>query len=304
MDTAGKGRHFFKAAVLLCLALHSLFWTAPCAADSLMDKIRATGRLRVGFQEDVPPFARFDRDAPEGFSVDMAKILVSFLSKRFAKPILLEPVRLKANQRIPMLVDGRIDIEMGASTQTYDRDLKVDFSLVYYASETTFLVGRSSGIKTVRDLDGKIISAAGGTTNLAWLDQLRQSGQLTPENILVFPTHTLALQALVQGRADAYCADRVLLATKRLETPAPEAWTTLETSVGYEPYAFMLAEGHSDFRDFVNNTLRWTVLTGKYFDIYEQWMGPLGVGPFKMSPSFKEYLGVISYPLPDQWWMH
>lgn len=301
MGKEGKG-NIFRTAAFSCMVAAGLWGATLCPAGTLMERIESTGRLRVGFQEDVAPFAWFEAGEPRGFSVEMANILVSFLSKRFEKKILLEPVRLKADQRITMLLDQRIDIEMGASTQTFDRDLKVDFSLVYYASETTFLVPKTSGIKILGDLNQKKIAAARGTTNLAWLAQLQHSKQMVPEKILVFPTHELALKALVQGRADAYCADRVLLATKRLETPDPGAWTTLETSVGYEPYAFMMAEDHSDFKDFVNNTLRWTVLTGAYFDIYERWMGPLGIGPFKMSPSFKEYLGVISYPLPDLWW--
>ena len=107
---------------------------------------------------------------------------------------------------------------------------------------------------------------------------------------------------MVNGSADAYCADRVLLTTKKLQTKNPEEWLILEDSIGYEPYAFMMPEHNSDFRDFVNDTIRWTILTGEYFDIYEKWMGPLGVGPFKIPLSFKEYLNVISYPIEDDWW--
>ncbi|MCG8551911.1 MAG: transporter substrate-binding domain-containing protein, partial [Desulfobacterales bacterium] len=139
--------HIFRTAVFLCTLAAGLWGASLCPAGTLMDRIESTGRLRVGFQEDVAPFAWFEAGVPRGFSVEMANILVSFLSKRFEKKILLEPVRLKADQRIPMLLDQRIDIEMGASTQTFDRDLKVDFSLVYYASETTFLVPKAPGIK-------------------------------------------------------------------------------------------------------------------------------------------------------------
>jgi ABC-type amino acid transport substrate-binding protein len=286
--------------------LIAIFIVQPTSGstDELMQKIEKEGVIRIGFQGDVTPFVSFDELARvhRGFSVDMAKQLVFYLSKRFGKDIKLQPVNLKADQRSAMIVDGKIDIEMGASTQTYEREKNVDFSLVYFTSETTFLVSKASGIENVSDMHNKRIAAGKGTTNLQLLEQLKASGQLLPGEILSFDTHNLAHWALVNGKADAYCADRVLLTTKRLQTPDPEGWIILEDSIGYEPYAFMIPENNSDFRDFVNDTIRWTILTGKYFDIYEQWMGPLGIGPFKMSPSFKEYLNVITYPIPEDWW--
>jgi ABC-type amino acid transport substrate-binding protein len=191
---------------------------------------------------------------------------------------------------------------MGASTKNYKREASVDFSFVYFASETTFLVREDSEIEAIQDLNSKNIAVGKGTTNEQILDQLVQSRRLDPNEVLTFETHNLALWAMVKGRADAYCADRVLLNTKRLQTKEPDQWLILEDSIGYEPYAFMMPEHNSDFRDFVNDTIRWTILTGEYFDIYEKWMGPLGVGPFKIPPSFREYLNVISYPIADDWW--
>jgi ABC-type amino acid transport substrate-binding protein len=288
----------------LTLTLLLCWFPYCCLADALMERIEKGGAIRIGFQEDVSPFASYDQIARvhKGFSVDMAKILVSNLSKRFGKEIVLVPVSLKAGQRVQMILDGTIDIEMGASTKTYDREKAVDFSLVYFTSETTFLVNTASGIINFDDLKGKRVAVGEGTTNMRLLKDLAVSGKLNLKKILPFDNHNLALWALVSGKAEAYCADRVLLTTKRLQTPNPRDWLILEESIGYEPYAFMMPENNSDFRDFVNDTIRWTILTGQYFEIYAQWMGPLGIGPFKMPPSFKEYLNVISYPLAESWW--
>ncbi len=296
--------HFLRTLFSVAAAITVIFHVVPGSANELMQRIEETGIIRIGFQEDVTPFSSFDEIAGThtGFSVDMAHYLVYYLSKRFDKNIKLVPINLKANQRIPMIVDGRIDIEMGASTQTFLRENSVDFSLVYFASESTFLVSRTSEIFSTKDLTGKRIAAGKGTTNLQLLKQLSAIGRISPGKILEFDNHNLALWALTNKNVDAYCADRVLLTTKQLQTQHPENWIILEDSIGYEPYAFMIPENNSDFRDFVNDMIRWTLLSGTYFDIYERWMGPLGVGPFKMPPSFKEYLNVITYPLPDDWW--
>jgi ABC-type amino acid transport substrate-binding protein len=115
-----------------------------------------------------------------------------------------------------MILDGTIDIEMGASTKTYDREKAVDFSLVYFTSETTFLVNTASGINNFDDLKGKRVAVGEGTTNMRLLKDLAVSGKLNLKKILPFDNHNLALWALVSGKAEAYCADRVLLTTKRL----------------------------------------------------------------------------------------
>lgn len=293
---------FIRIIPVLLIFIFTL--PATGRSDDLMSAIEKNGVIRVGFQEDVTPFSSYDEmtETYRGFSVDMAGHLVSYLSRRFGKQIRLEPVSLKPADRVSMILDGRIDIEMGASTKNYRREADVDFSLVYFTSETTFLVRKDSGIESLQDLNGKNITVGKGTTNEQIIEQLSGARRIVPDKILAFETHNLALWALVNGKADAYCADRVLLTTKRLQTKRPEEWIILEDSVGYEPYAFMLPENNSDFRDFVNDTIRWTILTGEYFDIYEKWMGPLGVGPFKIPPSFKEYLNVISYPIAEDWW--
>lgn len=306
IDCRLRQKWMFYWGMRFLLVLFVFIGNHPCLsmADELMRRIEKEGKIRIGFQEDVAPFASYNEIAGvhRGFSVDMARQLVFYLSKRFGRQIVLEPVNLNAGQRIPMIVGGDIDIEMGASTKTYDRERRVDFSQVFFASETTFLVNKKTGIDGVGKLCGKVIAVGAGTTNLRLLEKLSRSGRLSAITIRSFHNHNMALQALVSGKADAYCADRVLLATKQLQTPNPELWVILEDSIGYEPYAFMIPENNSDFRDFVDDTIRWMVLSGMFFEIYQRWMGPLGIGPFKMSPSFKEYLNVISYPIPEDWW--
>jgi ABC-type amino acid transport substrate-binding protein len=305
------GKHnsgYYFAMILLWTAVILAFinWTSVVMADSIMQKIKNRGAIRIGFQEDVAPFSWYDEKSRvhRGFSIDMAGLLAEFLSKRFDQRIHIEVINLKAVQRIKMITSGAVDLEMGASTQTCDREKQVDFSLIFFASETTFIVSKESLITDIQALKEKKIAAGHGTTNLQLLEQLSRSRRLPVEQIVAFETHDLAMDALVSGRVDAYCADRVLLATKRMQASNPEQWVILEDAIGYEPYAFMIPEGNSDFRDFVNNTIRWSILNGKYFDIYEKWMGSSGIGSFKMPLSFKEYLNVITYPMTDEWWQN
>ena len=59
---------------------------------------------------------------------------------------------------------------------------------------------------------------------------------------------------------------------------------------------------NSDLRDFVDNTLVWTIQTGKFQELYDKWMGPKGVVPIPMSKAYQDYLQLINYPLKKDWW--
>ena len=77
---------------------------------------------------------------------------------------------------------------------------------------------------------------------------------------------------------------------------------TVSFAIAYEPYAYILREGNSDFRDFVNNTVLWSIKTGKFYEFYEKWMGPKGVVPIPMSKAYRDYLTLICYPQAKDWW--
>jgi ABC-type amino acid transport substrate-binding protein len=278
--------------------------SGPVLAGSTMDRIEKTGKVRLGFREGSIPFAFIDPKVGKhvGFSVDMAGLLAENLSKRFGKKIEIEPYTVTVKTRIPMVVNGTVDVEMGSTTYTAKREEVADFSLIFFFSETTFLVAKDSGIKTLADLNGKRIGAARGSTNLQAIEKLVKAGKFKPANIMVVETHPQGMLALKSGKIDVYSTDRSLLEGLRMKDKNPDKWTTVDFAIAYEPYAYIVRENDSDFRDFVNNTIVWSIKTGKFFEMYEKWMGPDGVVPIKMSQAYKDYLQMIVYPISDGWW--
>jgi ABC-type amino acid transport substrate-binding protein len=278
--------------------------SGPVLAGSTMDRIEKTGKVRLGFREGSIPFAFIDPKVGKhvGFSVDMAGLLAENLSKRFGKKIEIEPYTVTVKTRIPMVVNGTVDVEMGSTTYTAKREEVADFSLIFFFSETTFLVAKDSGIKTLADLNGKRIGAARGSTNLQAIEKLVKAGKFKPANIMVVETHPQGMLALKSGKIDVYSTDRSLLEGLRMKDKNPDKWTTVDFAIAYEPYSYIVRENDSDFRDFVNNTIVWSIKTGKFFEMYEKWMGPDGVVPIKMSQAYKDYLQMIVYPISDGWW--
>lgn len=293
------------ALVGLTFCIGVFLLVGPVVAGPTMEGIEKTGKLKMGFREGSIPFAFIDPKVNKhvGFSVDMANLLAENLSKRFNKPIKIVPFTVTPKTRIPLVVNGTVDVEMGSTTYTAKREDVADFSLIFFFSETTFLVAKDSGIKTMADLNGKRVGGARGTTNLKAVEQMAAAGKFKPEAIVTTETHPQGMLALKSGKIDAYSTDRSLLEGLRMKDQNPGKWMTVDFAIAYEPYAYIMRENDSDFRDFVNNTILWAIKTGKFYEFYEKWMGPKGVVPIKMSPAYKDYLQMIVYPIEDGWWM-
>ncbi|MGE5256150.1 MAG: transporter substrate-binding domain-containing protein [Hyphomicrobiales bacterium] len=276
---------------------------APVLAGETMDKIEKTGKIKIGFREDSIPFAFIDPKVGKqvGFSVDMAGLLLENLSTYFGKKIEMEPVTITTKTRIPMVQNGTIDVEMGSTTYTEEREEVVDFSLIFFVSETTFLVPKDSPIKTKQDLNGKRLGGARGTTNLKAIEDQAAAGEYKPKEIVTTEGHAQGFLALKTGKIDAYATDRSLLEGLRMKDENPEAWRTVDFAIAYEPYGYLMRENDSDFRDFVNNTILWSIKTGKFYELYNKWMGPKGMVPIPMSQAYKDYLTIIVYPMDAGW---
>jgi len=298
----GVMRKFF--VITFCLILAMTLIGSVVLADETMERIEKTGKLRVGFREDSIPFAFIDPKLGKhvGFSVDMTYELVQKLSEHFGKKIEIEPFTVTTKTRIPMVANATIDVEMGSTTYTQDREDVVDFSLPFFFSETDFLVPKDSPIKTIQDLNGKRLGAARGTTNLKAIEDQAAKGLYKPKEIATLEGHAQGFLALKTGKIDAYSTDRSLLEGLRMKDTNPENWRTCGFAIAYEPYGYMMRKNTSDFRHFLNDTIRWSIKTGKFFELYDKWMGIGGPVPIPWSPMYKNYLEMMVYPMQDNWW--
>ncbi|WP_461208841.1 transporter substrate-binding domain-containing protein [Desulfocurvus sp. DL9XJH121] len=293
------------AVVLSVVTLLVGMLAATASAETTMERIERTGELRVGFREGSIPFAFMDPKVGkyQGFSVDMADELAGYLGKHFGKEIKVVPTMITPKTRIPLVMNNTIDCEMGSTTYTQKREDIADFSMIFFFSETTFLVAKDSGIKSMADLSGKRIGGARGTTNLKAVEDLAKEGKIKPADIVTVETHPQGMLALKTGKIDAYTTDRSLLEGLRMKDKDPDHWMTVDFAIAYEPYAYITRENESDFRDFINDTILWSIKTGKFYELYEKWMGPKGLVPLQMSQAYKDYLQMMVYPMEDGWWV-
>lgn len=285
----------FCAACLLV----SLSVAVPSYGDSVLDKIEKTGKVTMGFREGSVPFGFMNPKGEwVGFGLDLGYEIVKGLSSKFGKDIELVKQPINPKTRMPLVINGTVDIAIGSTTITLAREEVVDFSLPYFLTGTRLLVPKDSPIKDFPDLAGKRVGmGSGSTANIKGIDKAIASGLIKPacEKVL-FEEHNKGFLALQQGKIHAYFTDASILAGMKAKARHPEDWVIVGRYLTYEPYGIILPEDQGEWRDFVNAELIKMIKSGRFAEIYDKWFGPNGEVPLPMSAEYKTLLRALSYP--------
>lgn len=87
------------------------------AQESRLDLIKKHGKLIAGVRYDYPPYGYDDkRGRPAGFGVEAAK----YFAKKLG--VGLEYVQVTSKARIPLIVNGTIEADIGVTTGSVDRE--------------------------------------------------------------------------------------------------------------------------------------------------------------------------------------
>jgi polar amino acid transport system substrate-binding protein/glutamate/aspartate transport system substrate-binding protein len=287
-----------RTYLLFVVAILLLGWASVGLATGTLEKIAKSGEFVVGVRDGAIPFGFISKENENiGFSVDMAKEFHKALEKQLRKPLKLVFKTTNPKTRIPLVVNGTIDIECGSTTHTVAREETVDFTITLFLTGTQLLVKKGSGIKSYKDLPGKKVGAAQGSTNEKAIRDLNEKGAINPQaNIVVYQEHSQGFLALQRGILDAYVTDGILLAGLKAKAPNPEEFEVVGSFITYDPYAYIVRENDSNFLDFINIQIINMIKDGRFYQIYDKWLGPKGVVSYPMSDEFKTLLKLQAWP--------
>src|SRR5205085_160236 len=74
-----------------------------------------------------------------------------------------------SQNRIPLVVNGTVDLECGSTTNNKARQAQVAFAPTTYVTNVRIAVRGNSGINTIADLKGKKVATTTGTTSVQLL---------------------------------------------------------------------------------------------------------------------------------------
>ena len=298
--------------MLACLAGALLAAAASASAQYIADRearpltgvlkrIKDAGIVRIGFRQAAVPFSIEGPDGrPHGYSIDLCHEIVDELARAVGVASLrVEYRRVTPADRIAQVVDGRIDLECGATTNTAERREQVAFSPLIFVAGTRLLVRQGSPVRSVRDLAGRKVVVARGTTNEQAMNQLAALRKRSFA-VLAADDHELALRMLAAGEVDALAADDILLAGYIAEKGLRGRYAVVGGLLSYEPYGIMFARGDAPLAEAVDLAFRRLASSREIRWIYNKWfLRPLPSGirlGLPMSAELQRSFEVLGLP--------
>ncbi len=230
-------------------------------AGTTMADLQEAGKITIGVKFDVPPFGfkNPQTDEVEGFDVDLGQAIADALG---VEPEFIEAI---SDNRIPFLTDGTADLILSTMTITTDRDAEIDFSIPYYVAEGRVLVPEDSDITGVEDLAGTTVCTATGST---YEENLKTNA---PEaKLRLVDTYSECLELIQTDSVDAVSTDDVILTGMIISDD-----TLKLVGDGYttEPYGVGIADGDTEFKEFVDGVVSDYISDGRWAAAYENWIG-------------------------------
>ena len=235
-------------------------------------KARNSGVITLGYREASFPFSYLDADhQPLGYSLDLCKSIVEAMARAIDVPQLRTAfVMVTPETRIPELLSGKVDLVCGSATETVERKKLVAFSPTMFVTGTKLMVKRTSGIKSIADLKGKIIVATAGTTNQQAVEAINDKRKLGI-NLVTAPDHEQSYGMVVDGKADAFASDEVLLYGLISRHAAQREFIVVGDYLSYDPYGIMFRRDDPQLNELVQSTFRQLADSGDLAEIYHKW---------------------------------
>jgi His/Glu/Gln/Arg/opine family amino acid ABC transporter permease subunit len=245
--------------LVIASALGALALVEPLLAQSALERVRASGRLRVGIDATYPPFGSAEGGQFSGFDVDIARAIARELR------VEAELVNASFDGVFPALQNGSFDVVISAVTITPERRATMLFSDPYIAAGQQLVVRGDSDIAGPDSLAGRTVGVQINTT--AQFVMEKRPGV----HIAKYNTIDLALLDLRNGRVDAVASDAPVL-RYMLRTNFPEL-TTAGAEYTDEQFGIVLARTSDDLRRAINAALWRLQDSGEYAKIYSKWFG-------------------------------
>ena len=237
------------------------------AAGSTMAKLSDAKSVKIGVKFDQPGigYKKPGTDTPEGFDVEMAKIVAAKLG---IEPGQIEWVETVSKNREPFLQNGTVDMVLASYSITDERRETVGQAGPYYVTGQQLLVRKDDSSITGPDaLTGKKVCSVTGSTSIKTVQEKYGAAPVP------FATYTECVQQLLNSSVDAVTTDGSILLGYAAQQP--DKLKVVGDPFSEERYGIGFKKGDNAFCTFLNDTLNGAFGDGAWQTAYE---GTLGKG--------------------------
>ena len=235
----------------------------PAEPATLLEKIKAKGKLVVGTEAQYAPYEFKDLDANfAGCDMWLAQQIADSLG------VTLEVVDMAFDGIIPAVQSGQVDLGIAAFTNTPERAEEIDFSDLYETSAQLLIVkaGNADKYSTKEALAGQKVGAQKGTIQSQLiLSALPESELFELEK---YPALALEVQnGNIAGLVVDQAVGEALVATSNGGLEVSDfAFTAEEASFGK---SVVIAKGNEELVEAVNEVINKVVADGSYQKAYD-----------------------------------
>lgn len=255
-------------ALAVTLAATGSVWAQ--ASDTLA-KIKSSGTVTLGVRESSGLGYTLGNGKYVGFHTEMGERVLADIQKQLGLAkldIKYQPVT--SQNRIPLVTNGTVDIECGATTNNNARQKEVAFAVTTYVEEVRIAVNAKSGITGIKDLNGKTIVTTTGTTSVQTLRKNKRAEGMSFKEVMG-KDHADSFLMLETGRADAFIMDGSILAANISKSKNPADFKIVGEVLSVEPIACMLRKDDPAFKKAVDDSIKRQIADGSLAKLYDKW---------------------------------
>ncbi len=261
---------------LMKLGLVAMFAASPALAQDLsgtLAKINESNVILIGFQEAAVPFSYLDGEQkPIGYTIEICKKIAEAAKVAANAPdAKIEFVPVTPANRIPLLLNGTIDLHCASATNTEERQKQVAFVNSHFLSANRIVSKKASAIDKIDDLKDKAVVSVAGSVGLNLVNKLNAERGLGIR-VLSAKDQIEAFMMVETDRAAAYVLEDVQLAVAvaRSKTPADYAISS-EALSKPEPFGIIVRKDDAPFKE-VADTITAKLYAGPEIEtLYKTW---------------------------------
>ena len=246
-----------KSTLIASAAVIAMGVVSGAQAGTLED-VQSRGTLRCVVSTGIAGFAQPDANGVwGGFYIDFCRATAAAVLGDASK---IEAVTSTGKTRFTKLNAGEGDVLWRNTTITFSRDVgvKLRFHGVNYYDGQGFMVNKSLGISSAKELDGASVCIQTGTTTELNLADYFSSNGMKYEPVTI-ETNDEARQNYEANRCDVYTTDASGLASTRSALPNPDAHMVLPEIISKEPLGPATRHGDDQWSDIITWVLNATI---------------------------------------------
>ena len=235
-------KHVVKVGLAAALAMAGANSVAWAQAPKTLDAVKARGTLSCGVGTGLAGFGQpDDKGAWTGLDVEFCRGVAAAI---FNDPMKVTFKPLSAKERFTALQSGEVDVLARNSTWTISRDSSLGLMFVgtnFYDGQG-FMVKKSLGVKSAKELKGASVCVQTGTTTELNLADFFRNNKLEYKPV-VFEKNDEVVAAYDANRCDAFTTDSSGLYAERLRMKNPDENIVLPEIISKEPLGPLVRQG-------------------------------------------------------------